>query len=107
MRYCLKGGCHIILENSTNRQQKVPYKRQNAAPPRHDAAEKQIAPMENEKEKKKETGTGTGGFQLPFSIGEMLEGIDTDTILIIMLLAVIYKNEGSSKLLLALVYLLI
>lgn len=63
--------------------------------------------MENEKEKKKETGTGAGGFQLPFSIGEMLEGIDTDTILIIMLLAVIYKNEGSSKLLLALVYLLI
>lgn len=95
------------MENSTNRQQKVPYKRQNAAPPRHDAAEKQIAPMENEKEKKKETGTGAGGFQLPFGIGEILEGIDTDTILIMILLAVIYKNEGSSKLLLALVYLLI
>lgn len=89
------------MENSAERQQKVPYKRQNAV---HSHSGETKKPILNDEKK---TKTAKGGFQLPFGIGEILNGMDTDAILIIILLAVIYKDGGSSKLMLALVYLLI
>lgn len=89
------------MENSAERQQKVPYKRQNAVNSHSGETDKPILIDE------KSSRTSKGGFQLPFGLGEILNGMDTDAILIIILLAVIYRDGGSSKLMLALVYLLI
>lgn len=50
------------------------------------------------------------GFRLPLGIGsgfeKYLEHLDTDKILIIALLAMIYKDGGNKKLMMALAYLL-
>ncbi|MGN0631747.1 MAG: hypothetical protein ACI4JN_10510 [Ruminococcus sp.] len=89
------------MENGAERQQKVPYKRQNVT---HSHSGEMDKPVLHDDKKPK---TAKESFQLPFGIGEILNGMDTDTILIIILLAVLYKDGGSSKLMLALVYLLI
>lgn len=89
------------MKNGAERQQKVPYKRQNNA---HSHSGERDKPVLNDE---KNPPTSKGGFQLPFGIGDILNGMDTDAILIIILIAVLSKDGGSSKLMLALMYLLI
>lgn len=89
------------MEKGAERQQKVPYKRQNVT---HSLSGETDKPVLNNDKK---SHTSKGGFQLPFGIGDILNGMDTDAILIIILIAVLSKDGGSSKLMLALMYLLI
>lgn len=106
------------MGNDTGRQygaqQKVPYRRQRNAHSYYSGGMDKPEICEEKKTEEKATDdnvknvkASTGGFQLPFGIGEMLDGIDTDKILIIVLLVMIYKDGGSRKLMMALVYLLI
>lgn len=105
----------FIMENNTGqngrnirreqRQQKVPYNRH------YGEDYKQTADQEIEKEKEsvqsENPNTKIENCQMPFGLNlDILKNLDSDKMLIIALLAMIYKDGGNKKLMMALAYLL-
>ena len=93
-------------------QQKVPYRRQrnmqsfyrnNNSAYQNTAKSKQTEEPVNDTSKE---SSGHENFKMPFGALNGLEKLDTDKILIMALLAMIYKDGGNKKLMMALAYLL-
>ncbi len=54
----------------------------------------------------KQKSGAAGGMQIPFGIDRILGQLDSDRMLILALLAMLYKDGGNKKLMMALAYLL-
>ncbi len=92
------------MRRAQQMQQRVPYKK---SPDDGNAylTQKEDSAQETPPEKATDSKTG-GGFGLPAGIDRLLEQIDTDRMLILALLAMLYKDGGNKKLMMALAYLL-
>lgn len=104
-------------------QQKVPYRRQRNMQPFYrnnnsaynnstykDADADKNKSTENTVNNNSNESSASEGFKMPFGIlnglEKYIEKLDTDKILIIAMLAIIYKDGGNKKLMMALAYLL-
>ncbi len=87
------------------RQQKVPYNRHYGDS--HKQTVDQKAEKSEEHTQEKNQRTKTENPQTPFGLDlDFLKNLDSDKILIIALLAMIYKDGSNKKLMMALAYLL-
>ncbi len=86
---------------SEQTRQKIPYKKNYGEDSVHETEKKNDSESGGDKRAKKENN------QMPFGINlDILSHIDSDKILIMALLAIIYKDGGNKKLMMALAYLL-
>lgn len=86
-------------------QQKVPYNRRYVEHYKQEEDKKTEKKEEPSKEEKQNNKTES--HQMPFGIDlDFLKNLDSDKILIIALLAMIYKDGSNKKLMMALAYLL-
>ena len=93
-------------------QQRVPSRRQTDRQAENMRAEEENAKKEGSEKKEPDSGKKQSSpvNSLPFGLGagldNLLEHIDTDRMLIVALLAMIYKDGSNKKLMMALAYLL-
>lgn len=94
-------------------KQRVPYIKQTSDEKREDITEKTEKPFhaeetvhERDEYRKRQVSAGNAGMQMPFGIDKLLGQLDSDRMLILALLAMLYKDGGNKKLMMALAYLL-
>ncbi|MBQ8514583.1 MAG: hypothetical protein IJ496_04220 [Ruminococcus sp.] len=102
------------MRRTQQMQQRVPYRKppddmDEYLPLQEEAPKPEHEPKPDKETARPESGSspGTGGgFGLPGGIDRLLEQAGSDRMLILALLAILYKDGGSKKLMMALVYLL-
>lgn len=109
------------MRRAQQMQQRVPYRKppddiDAYLPFQEETAGSEPEPRSEHKPKKEPSRPGDsppkkggflgGGFSLPGGIDRLLEQAGSDRMLILALLAMIYKDGGSKKLMMALAYLL-
>lgn len=86
---------------SQQMKQRVPHIRNSSEEEQRECTDKIRQPQE--REQKSTRGTAQ---QLPFGIDRIFTQLDSDRMLILAILAMLYKDGGSKKLMMALAYLL-
>lgn len=82
-------------------KQRVPHVRSSAEEERQEYTDKTEQPQEKEQK-----STHGSTQQLPFGIDRLFTQLDSDRMLILAILAMLYKDGGNKKLMMALAYLL-